>query len=36
MAKKSIEGQIESKINPMFKPVDTPWGEPMIDNPTAE
>ena len=34
MAKKSIEGQIESKINPMFKPVDTPWGEPMIDKPT--
>ena len=32
MAKKGIEGQIESKINPMFKPVEAPWSEPMIDN----
>ena len=32
MAKKGIEGQIESKINPMFKPVQAPWSEPMIDN----
>ena len=34
MAKKSIENQIESKITPMFKSVDTPWGEPMLNNPT--
>lgn len=34
MAERAIESNIQAKITPMFKPVDTPWGEPMHNNPT--